>query len=184
YIGDVGNNVSRAKLLMRWVFQVAEPDPLAKVPRRGDQQAIQKLKVAKAFGYTFPAEPFDCEAMFFFKGGLHLISKVAKGQQTKLYRLDLTRANQTVPLVEICVLRDVHTVTGADFDGQTLAASSYKQAARFTLPAGKPIKALGEQTPRVLSHASTAIEGCALDGTRLILVSESRRVFAWEFNPQ
>lgn len=178
YVGDVGNNVIR--LSRRYVYQIKEPDPLTPYDK---DKPLPELHVEKKFAYVFPEKPFDVEAMIFQRGSLYLFSKVHGKNVTKLYRMALDAPGKDVTLEEVCTIPGLNVVTDAALtpDGKRLALCSYDWAAQFNLDTDEPLSKLKDKKPTVVRFPPTEIEGCAWDGDELIMVSESRDVYAIKF---
>ncbi len=183
FIGDVGNNRTRITpngLPSRRVIQIREPNPLQHsvdhdLPR-------PEIPLVRICNHTFPGDRFDCEAIFAWRTETYGISKVI-GQPTRLYRLPCSKEGPA-PVVEICELPEVFTVTDAALsrDGRRLAVASYTYAALFELDPSKPLGQLAQATPKIVNFsAATSIESCSWDGDDLILVSEKRQVYSMRF---
>jgi hypothetical protein len=182
YIGDIGNNLPIGRLPRRWVYRVKEPDPAQAPARAGPDDPLPELAVDQTYFYTFPAEPFDAEGMFFDRGSLYLVSKVSQGP-TRLYRLPLERPGKSVALIAVGELAGIPAVTDAALsdDGRKLAVCSSSYAALFELEAGEMVGRLTEKVPKVVRFAPREIEGCCWDGDDLILVSETRELYRLRF---
>jgi hypothetical protein len=181
YIGDVGNNGIPILFSRRQVYRVKEPNPTDRPVKPGSPEQV--VAVDRVHPYTFPGKPFDVEGMFFHQGSLYLLSKARMGP-TRLYRLPLDQPDRDVKLVEVCELPGIENVTDACLspDGLRLAVCSYDHAALFLRKAADPLEKLKDQAPVIRRfNMPTNIEGCCWDGEELILVSESRQVYALSF---
>ena len=187
FIADVGNNSTRVLpkgLSTRRVYRVKEPDPRSVSRSPSGKHSLPEVPLDKTYYYTFPGMPFDCEAVFVRRGEFYLISKMKKGETTKLYRLPLDRPGESTKLIEVCSLPKLKTVTDACLspDGRRLAVCSYSYAAVFELQPCDAIESLGTRRPTVVRFPTeTSIEACAWNGDELILASESREVYTLRF---
>lgn len=181
YIGDIGNNeVLGHRLAMRRVFRLREPDLGRIIDRSVGKPVRRTLEVEAAWSYTFPAKPFDAEALFVRKGNLYLVSKV-RGEPTHLYQVDTGQPGATRPLKEVCAVPQVHTVTDASLsdDGRRLAICSYTYVAIFNLDPQEPIENLARKQPEIFRFRPTSSEGCSWNGPEeLILVAEGGAIYS------
>ena len=117
YIGDIGNNAGRRKQLV--VYRLDEPDPTT-------SKDVTRLKVTRQWTLTFPAAPFDCEALFVHAGHGYVISKIYFGAQAGIYRFPLDETKEPVTLEKIASVPVRTPVTAADIspDGKRLAVLS------------------------------------------------------------
>lgn len=185
YLADVGNNANTRRDLV--IYVVPEPDPA----RATSVEAARAIPVAFDDQQEFPpagVKPFDCEAVFYHRGALWLLTKHRSGvglplDSTALYRLPMEAAPDT----DVRRLRPVDRrdalggwVTGADVSpsGRTLAVLTHLPRARLWL---FDLRDAGE---RLLSRPLRTlelgpvgqVEAVAFEGeNRLILVNESRR---------
>lgn len=137
-IADVGNNwSSRESLTLYWV---KEPDPNATL-------VIPTLKRSVYFpdqtAYPAPNNDrnFDCEAVFFAFGKVHLLTKHRSDRATKLYRLDepdTPSAREPLTLVQRFDIGE--QVTGAAFHSgsSTLGLITYDSLWEFDCAPNQP----------------------------------------------
>ncbi len=120
YIGDVGDNLCKRKVLT--IYAVGEPDPKGKTE-------TAPVKCEYRFRYPAGHGPFDCEAMFVRKGWAYLITK--ETPRARLYRVRLdgvsTPVEKTLQAEDLGPLPNAHWVTAADIspDGMKIAVLSY-----------------------------------------------------------
>lgn len=125
YIGDFGNNNGNRKNLK--VYKIKKKDI--------HEKKRQKLKAQKiSFGYknqvlfSSPVNrtSFDCEAMAYYGGKLHLFAKNWKDRTTQHYELPAKKGEYLLQANDSFNVRGL--VTGADFspDGKTLALLQYE----------------------------------------------------------
>lgn len=148
YIGDIGDNSRRRKVLT--IYAVGEPDPNSKV-----KTAVVKRKYR--FRYPAGAGPFDCEAMFVRKGWAYLITK--ETPRARLYRVRLgkfsTSAGKTLLAEDLGLLPGAQWVTAADISpsGRRLAVLSYLGVWVYQLD--KPIEQIVSARPTSQPAATT-----------------------------
>jgi hypothetical protein len=195
YIADVGNNLA---LPLRWVYQVAEPDPRAAPEGNAQPAAPRPLRFQQILSYRFPEEAFDVEGTFVWKDALYLISKVRK--DTAVYRLPIPLAaaapvapgdapSSPVPaapkdfpprgkLERLGAVRAVKIATGADIsaDGRWIAVCTYREAFVFERR-GEIAEALAGQPAMRIPFQASGVEACAWQNQDLLLVSEDRSLY-------
>jgi len=171
YIGDVGNNRKRRTTVA--VYEVAEPNPKA-----GGTAAV-----GRSWQLQYPAEPFDCEALFVWKDYGYLVSKVFNNERACIYRFALADSARPVPLERVARLRVESPVTGADIsaDGRQLALVAKAGAYVFPIE-GDPLRA-GSLRPQRTRFSSEQIEGCCFVPEGLLATSESREIFLFTDEP-
>lgn len=103
YIGDIGNNANRRKNLLIYKISNAHADSISIV--YGDQK-------------RFPPNPdnknFDCEAMFWQGGYLHLFSKNRGKKWVKYYRVSDVPGSYVLNPIDSIILE--RQITAADYD--------------------------------------------------------------------
>jgi hypothetical protein len=126
YVADLGNNGNARRDLGIYVIREPNPQEVDRTP------LLRRIPVAYPDQESFPPNgfrPFDCEAVFFLRGKLYVITKERIGAQmpsptASLYRLDtqrtegvntLTKLQSNVPLGGWVTAADVSP------DGRTLA---------------------------------------------------------------
>ncbi len=150
YIGDIGDNLCKRKVLT--IYAVGEPDPKGKT---------ETAPVKCEYRFRYPADhgPFDCEAMFVRKGWAYLIPK--ETPRARIYRVRLdgvsTPAGKTLQAEDLGPLPDARWVTAADIspDGMKIAVLSYMGVWVYQLDL--PIeKVAAEAAPKPSATTQTA----------------------------
>lgn len=124
FIADTGNNANERRDLT--VYCLPEPDPTRPVAA-----GARAMRVAYPDQTAFPPQKlnYDCEALVWFDGKLHLLTKHRADEDTTLYRLDTQAA---FPAVNVLTRLGRFPVggqtTGADVsaDGRALAVLTYR----------------------------------------------------------
>ncbi len=173
YIGDIGNN--DARLPIRVVYKLAEPDPSGPAP-------AAPLPLVAASHYRFAETGrFDAEALFVdAEKRVVMISKTPDGRESELFRIEFNPPAtlfRPVDPIRVGSLPDfVEPVTGADItaNGRRLAVCSYGvlrvyEPASFTSPRWRKV---GE-----LRFKAQGVEGICWDGDDLLLCAESREMY-------
>ncbi len=176
-VGDVGNNLSRRKELAFYIF---------KEPAVGAKEVAEFRKVAFTWPdqtvYPDPEISHDCEAIFFVRGKLYLLTKHRRDTLTDLWRADLPATGEQATLTKVARFDAKGMVTDASIspDGHRLAILTYRMAWVFDLPpTGEaffrgPAKAAPLSPPLL----SWQVEGCAwLDAQTLLVGSEQGDLF-------
>jgi len=176
-VGDVGNNVSRRKELACYFFR--EP-----VVGATEVAAVRKVTFAWPDQTAFPDSDLahDCEAMFFLRGKLYLLTKHRRDTLTDLWRADVPATGDRATLTKLARFDVGGMVTDACLspDRARLAVLTYRNVWVFDLPAagedffrGRALYA--PLSPPVLSFQ---LEGCAwADPATLLLGSEQGDLF-------
>jgi hypothetical protein len=127
YVSDLGNNGNARRDL--GVYVIPEPNPNA----TGETRSLKFLPIKYPDQTTFPSAVwhFDCEAIFVFKGKLHIITKHRKDgnfavpeDSAKLYRLETAYTDKPNVLKKLDTREGLGGwVTAADLspNGKTLA---------------------------------------------------------------
>ena len=113
YIGDTGNNSNKRQKLKIYKLNPKNPDHLEEI---NFEYADRKNGTADKAHYEF-----DCEALFWHRNKLHLVTKDREdGVQAKLYELPDQPGNYDAKLIEQYEVN--HPVTAADIspDGKML----------------------------------------------------------------
>jgi hypothetical protein len=189
YIADLGNNGNARRDLA--VYVLPEPNPAA-VNRA---HVLKRVPVAYPDQRAFPDPArwhFDCEAVFVFRGRLHMLTKHrAPGQigtpetGTNLYRLDTQHTDRVNVLTRLDSARDLGGwVTAADVspDGRTLAVLCHAPVASvwlFDLSRGAGDRPLSSGRARrlILPNAQQCEAVCFDDNDTLFVTNEQRDLF-------
>ena len=125
-VADCGNNSNARRDLT--IYLIAEP-----VPYVGPSRTLyyKKIPVRYPDQDAFPPENrnFDCEALFFARRYIYLLTKHRSDSHTKLYRLDSLTPSEMNPLTFVDRFDIQGQVTGADasLDGKRLAVLTYRR---------------------------------------------------------
>ena len=175
-VGDVGNNVSRRKELAFYVCPEPAPDAVSAPARRvafawPDQTALPDPELAH-----------DCEAMFFLRGRLYLLTKHRRDTLTDLWRAELPATGERATLVKLARFDIGGMVTDACLspDRKRLAILTYRNVWVFDLPASGEDFFRGRAVHAALSPPvlSFQLEGCAwADPAHLLVGSEQGDLF-------
>ncbi len=122
-IADVGNNYNDRKDLVLYV--VPEPSPIA-----SNTTFLKKLFFKYPDQKSFTTEKdfnYDCEAVFFADGRMHMLSKDRSDSFTRLYRMDVekTDAVNDLTLLDRFDIGDKVTAADASADGNRLVVLTY-----------------------------------------------------------
>ncbi len=115
YIGDFGNNYNNRKDLCVYKFKPGVPTDTIRFSF-SDQQA-------------YPPAPekqdFDCEAMFWHRDTLYLVSKNRGNKHTKVYQLPANAGEYTATIHQTITLKGPVTAADISPDGQQIVFLSY-----------------------------------------------------------
>lgn len=187
YISDLGNNGNARRDIALYVLP--EPNPEA-VDRA---YVLKRLPVAYPDQKAFPDPTnwhFDCEAIFVYRGKVHLLTKHrAPGQigvpetGTNLYRLETQHTDRVNRLKKLDGKADLGGwVTGASVspDGKTLAVLCHAPVASVWLfDLGKTgDRLLSGRARRLILTGANQCEAVAFeDETHLLVTNEQRDIF-------
>lgn len=176
-VGDVGNNLSRRKELACYFFK--EPAPGA-----AEVAEVRKVVFAWPDQTAFPDPELarDCEAMFFLRGRLYLLTKHRRDTLTDLWRAEIPAAGDRASLVKLARFDVGGMVTDASLspDRTRLAILTYRNVWVFDLPAAGEDFFGGRARHAPLSPPlfSPQLEGCAWgDRDHLLIGSEQGDLF-------
>lgn len=172
-IAACGNNANTRRDLALYI--VPEPWP----------EHTTVTRVTRTIPFYFPDQPpipgsprnFDCEAVFWARGRIYLLTKHRSDRKTKLYRLDEARAETRVPLTLLGEFDIGGMVTAADAspDGRRLAVLTYDAVWLFEL-AGRGDDYFGGAIRRLPIKAKQC-EALCFDGETLRIGNEQRELF-------
>lgn len=114
FIGDFGNNNGKRKDLAVFYF------PISELESKKKEISVEVQKIEFSFPEQKDFDPgnkktnFDCEAMFYYKGKLHLFTKEWSNLATSHYTLDIKPGKQQAIKVE--TFKTNYLVTGATID--------------------------------------------------------------------
>jgi hypothetical protein len=114
YIGDFGNNMGERKDLAVYYF------PKSKLKNENKEFSVRPKKIEFSFPEQKNFQPgnkatnFDCEAMFYYNGKLHLFTKEWSSLSTTHYTLEIKPGKQKAKKIE--TFKTNYLVTGAFID--------------------------------------------------------------------
>jgi len=176
-IGDVGNNLSRRRELHLYIVPEPEPTDAATAP-------VRRLAFSwpDQTQYPDPEQRHDCEAMFWHKGRLHLLTKHRRDTLTTVWRAEPAPGSDRAYLTQLGAFEARGMVTDASVspDGRWLAVLTYRLLWVIDL-SGKPENPLGGPAhARALAPPAGQwqLEGCAWsDDATIHLGSEEGALF-------
>ncbi|GMQ29463.1 hypothetical protein [Algoriphagus confluentis] len=123
FIGDFGNNLGNRKDLR--ILKISIGDLLS---NNGVNAEVLEFSYPDQADFDDPNHAFDCEAMVFWDGKLHLFTKPVNTNETTHYTLDPMLSNQVAMKVES--FSTAGKITGADVtsDGKNLILLGYELA--------------------------------------------------------
>jgi len=180
YVCDVGDNFSRRTRLR--IYMVPEPSPEA---ASTDSPKIVDIRYPEKSTQNPPPLIHDCEAAFFFRGKLFLLTKRLQDAATALYRLDAMKTGSVNTLTYRDSFPIEGYVTGADIspDGNILAVLTYNTLWLFHDFRGDDF--FGGKKTAVPLKGAGQIESIVFSGYRsLLLVNETRNeIFSIVIDP-
>ncbi len=176
-VADVGNNLSRRRELHLYVVPEPEPAAAATAPARR-----LTFSWPDQSQYPDPEQRHDCEAVFWHKGRLHLLTKHRRDTLTTVWRAEPAPGSDRAYLTQVGAFdaRGMVTDAAVSPDGRWLAVLTYRVLWVFDL-SGKPENPLsGAAHARALAPpvGQWQLEGCAwADDAAIILGSEEGAIF-------
>lgn len=176
-LGDVGNNLSRRRELVLYVI----PEPLPGTP---SVSPARRLTFAWPDQTEFPDPELshDCEAIFWYKGKLHLMTKHRRDTHSRLWRAEISPSVNRAYLTLVGAYDAHGMVTDASIspDGRRLAVLTYRMLWVFDLAAkpDNPLSAPAVARPIDPPVGQWQLEGCAWsDNETLLLGAEQGGLF-------
>ncbi len=173
YVCDVGNNRSERRDLA--IYVVAEPDP------RRDHAArlVRRLRFHYPDQTAFPdpQRNFDCEAAFWLRGKLYLLTKHRGDTRTCLYCLDDLQSSfdQTLRPIDSFDVASQVTAASLSADGRELAVLTYEYLYLFDQqPGAEP--SLSRGVVRRLPFEAKQDEAILHDGDVLRVLNEQGEI--------
>ncbi len=165
-IGDFGNNKNKRKDLT--LYTIKEPNPY----KDKKVKIISKQRFVFSDQKSLPPKRknFDCEAIFSFDNELYLFTKHRADNNTTLYHLQGDKA------VKLASFEMDRRVTGADSDGERVVILTYGSLYLFR-PKKIDKNFFKETFSRVKLRDVGQVEGVALDGKYLHVISEEGRLY-------
>lgn len=173
YLGDIGNNGAKRKEL--YVYRFKEPDPA--------KQRDKKLKATAKWTLKFPAQPFDCEALFVHQGFGYVVTKYFTGLRAEVYRFALDETKPQVVLERVTSLPIHAPVTAADIspDGKRLAVLT--NAGLSIFPIDGDVTRAPKVTPSYIQHWHKGTEACCFVDDGVLVIAETREIFLFTSAP-
>ena len=176
-IGDVGNNLSRRRELFLYI--VPEP-PL------GATSATPTRRLTFTWPdqveFPDPEMSHDCEAIFWYHGKLHLLTKHRRDTLSNLWRAEIPATATRAYLSPVATFDAHGMVTDASIspDGKHLAVLTYRMLWVFDLSRSPENPLAGPALARPIQPPVTQwqVEGCGwLDNETLLLGAEEGALF-------
>lgn len=176
-LGDVGNNLSRRRELILYVI----PEPAL---------GATEAKPSRRLTFTWPdqvefpdpEQSHDCEAMFWYKGKLHLLTKHRRDTRSRLWRAEIPSTAPRAYLTQVGAFDAHGMVTDASVspDGKHLAILTYRMLWVFDISRQpeNPLAAPALARPLQPPVTQWQLEGCGwLDNETLLLGAEEGSLF-------
>lgn len=176
-IGDVGNNLSRRRDLVLYVV----PEP-----KLGDASVTPTRRLTFAWPdqteFPDPEQRHDCEAIFWYRGKLHLLTKHRRDTESRLWRAEIPATAARAYLTPVGAFDAHGMVTDASVspDGKRLAVLTYRMLWVFDLSRSpeNPLVAPAVARPLQPPVSQWQLEGCGwLDNETLLLGAEEGGLF-------
>lgn len=176
-LGDVGNNLSRRRELVLYVIPEPAPGATVATPTR-------RLTFTWPDQVEFPdpEQSHDCEAIFWYRGKLHLLTKHRRDTQSRLWRAEIPASASRAYLTLVGAFDAHGMVTDASVspDGRRLAVLTYRMIWVFDLSRSpeNPLSAPALARPIQPPVSQWQLEGCGwLDNETLLLGAEEGGLF-------
>ena len=177
YIGACGNNENMRRDLA--IYIIPDPNPLV----TGITRISQKIRFYYPEQKEFPAIPnnFDCEAIFWAKDKLYLLTKHRTDTKTVLYKFEQMNPLENNPVTKIGTFDIQGMVTSADasVDGNKLAILTYNNIWLFEAQDGNYFEGKISWLP-ISAKQCEAI--CFDDDETLLITNEQMELFELPIN--
>lgn len=175
YVADVGNNSENRKHVV--IYRVREPDP-AKLKANTQE----KLAVDVMWKVNFPDEPANVESLIIRDGFGYLIFKRPEGLPAEVYRFDL-KDQKNARMTKVATLPLSQPVTSASLsvDGKHLAVLTRGHLWVFDI--GGDFANAEDADATRFAIPPVQVEGCTFGKDEILVVAESREIFATPFKP-
>ncbi|MCZ6673145.1 MAG: hypothetical protein O7C75_09410 [Verrucomicrobia bacterium] len=175
-IGAFGNNSNDRRDLA--VYLVPEPNPTNQIATG----TFQKIAFRYPDQTEFPPEKniFDCEALFFARGKIYLLTKHRADTFTTLYRFDTLNSDtlNILTLLDTFDIKGQVTAADASEDGSKLAVLTYNHVWLFETDSAKDDYFRGNISWAPLNKfSSKQCESICFWDNNLILGNEQRDLF-------
>lgn len=170
YIADTGNNSGNRRHV--FVHRIREPDPKTLSRRRA-----RKLPVDRTWRIDFPDGPANIESLFIWQNSGYVIFKQPAGKPAEIYRFDLCDADKTM-MDKVVELPVDQPISAADLsaDGSQLAALA--RGSLWIFQVNGQIASAEKADVTHVRFPSVQAEGCCFGGDEILIVAESREIFA------
>ncbi len=171
YIAACGNNENMRRDLAIYILKDPNPNvtSLTRISQRIDFYFPEQTR--------FPADPnnFDCEALFWAKDKLYLLTKHRADTQTHLYRFDAMDPLKDNPVTRIATFDIQGMVTAADasLDGEKLAVLTYNAIWLFESDNDNYFQGKISWLPIKAKQC----EGICFDEETLVITNEQMEIF-------
>ena len=169
YIGDFGNNQNLRKDLTIYKVHEETDSLIGEINFRFPDQT--------SFPAPKPNRNFDCEAMIWHNGSLHLFSKDRSGRHiSKHYTLPDEPGQYQATLIDSVRLNTMITGAAISPDKQTFALLGYGKIFLFPLASGKPFF---QNRPGCISFSLSAQAEAItfINNTNLVIANEQGKLF-------
>ncbi len=176
-IGDVGNNLSRRRELVLYIL----PEPLIGAVSVTPTRRLS-FTWPDQVDFPDPDQRHDCEAMFWYRGKLHLLTKHRRDTESVLWRVEIPAVSTKAYLSRVGAFDAHGMVTDASVspNGKFLAILTYRMLWIFDVSKTpeNPLAGQAWARPIQLPVSQWQVEGCAwLDNEALLLGSEEGGLF-------
>ena len=176
-IGDVGNNLSRRRELLFYFV----PEPLLGAVSVTPSRRLS-FTWPDQVDFPDPDQRHDCEAMFWYRGKLHLLTKHRRDTESVLWRVEIPAVSTKAYLSRVAAFDAHGMVTDASLspNGKFLAILTYRMLWIFDVSKTpeNPLAGQAWARPIQLPVSQWQVEGCAwLDNEALLLGSEEGGLF-------
>ena len=176
-IGDVGNNLSRRRELVLYFV----PEPLVGATSVTPTRRLS-FTWPDQVDFPDPDQRHDCEAMFWYRGKLHLLTKHRRDTESVLWRVEIPAVSTKAYLSRVGAFDAHGMVTDASLspNGKYLAVLTYRMLWLFDVSKTpeNPLTGQAWARPIQLPVSQWQVEGCTwLDGETLLLGSEEGGLF-------
>ena len=176
YIGDFGNNKNERHDLLVYVLQ--EPDPRAPGPDVLAVPVLHQLPFSFPEQHAFPDPEhldFDCEAMYWDRGHLYVLTKHRSDTRTVLYRLPAAGEPPAARALGSAEIGSPVTSAALSPDGRRLVVLSYQYIHVFDRPEGTE-NFLSAPSHRLVIEGRQC-EGICFLGDEVLFANEQREIY-------
>lgn len=176
-LGDVGNNLSRRRELLLYII----PEPTLGATSVTPSRRIT-FTWPDQVEFPDPEQAHDCEALFWYRGKLHLLTKHRRDTHSHLWRAEIPTTANRAFLTQVGAFDAHGMVTDASVspDGKHLAVLTYRLLWVFDLSRTpeNPLSAPALARPIQAPISQWQLEGCGwLDNETLLLGAEEGGLF-------